>query len=125
MLAGNPKETIKNLINNEISFNKISEQKEISLETPNSSEDISNNNLDGAIYLDTIFNAFHILTERLGSSGEINLSALNKTTCDLLNISTASKIYKQFGFSTFKKAINHAKSEFGQKIEISGSFLKY
>ena len=75
-------------------------------------------------YQKTIAQAFLQLTENLKSPGEIKLTNLNSKLCELLNISPALKIYKKMGFSSFTKAVEATKGQFGRKIEIVKDAIK-
>ncbi len=81
--------------------------------------------IDKKEYTNEIAKVFRDLVKNKKSPGELKLTNLNTSVCESLGIPTSKKIYKNFGFKTFTKAIEAAKGDFARTVKIKKDVITY
>ena len=82
-------------------------------------------NIDEKIYLSEIAKGFRNLVKNKKSPGEINFPNLNTAVCESLGVPPSKKIYKQFGYKSFSKAVEAAKGGFSRKTKIKKDAISF
>lgn len=81
--------------------------------------------LDNRTYLNAITTSFTALTMESNSKRIVKLSQLNDKVCNVLGIPPSKKVYKQFGYKNFTRAVEAAKESFPKKVTIKKDNISY